>query len=180
MAVIEFARNACGMEGANSTEIDSECRFPVISVLPEQKRIEGLGGTMRLGGHDLVVKEGTLASCMFGPRTRMRFRHRYEVDPRYMPQLEAGGMVFSGKSPRAEIYNVLELPPSIHPYFIGTQAHPELTSRPLRPHPMFLGLVHAALKRAYADYDEPLEFRPLADGPARSVETTEPIVGPER
>jgi CTP synthase len=166
MAVIEFARNVCGMEDANSAEIDGECRYPVINLLPEQKAIEGLGGTMRLGGHDMLIKPGTLADRMFGTRTRMRFRHRYEVDPRYLPQLEAGGLIFSGKSPRAEIMNILELPSHLHPYYVGTQAHPELTSRPLSPHPMFIGLVHAALRRAYADYDEPLVYpREAADSP---------------
>lgn len=158
MAVIEFARNVCGMEDANSTEIENECRYPVINLLPEQKEIEGLGGTMRLGGHDIVVKPGTLAARMFGSRARLRFRHRYEVDPRYIPQLEAGGMVFSGKSPRAEIMNVLELRPDLHPYYVGTQAHPELTSRPLSPQPFFVGLVHAALRRACPDYAEPLVY----------------------
>lgn len=158
MAVIEFARNVVGLEDANSTEIDNECRHPVINLLPEQKEIEGLGGTMRLGGHDVAVKAGTLAERMFGPRTRMRFRHRYEVDPRYIPQLEAAGMIFSGKSPRAEIMNILELVPALHPYYVGTQAHPELTSRPLSPQPFFVGLVHAALGRAYADYREPLVY----------------------
>jgi CTP synthase len=88
MAVIEYARNVCGMQDANSTEIDNDCRYPVISLLPEQKEIEGLGGTMRLGGQAMIIREGTLAHRMFGPRTRMRFRHRYEVDPRYLPQLE--------------------------------------------------------------------------------------------
>jgi CTP synthase len=180
MAVIDFARHVCNMPGANSTEIDSECRYPVIDVLPEQKKIEGLGGTMRLGGHDIVVREGTLAHRMFGPRARMRFRHRYEVDPRYVPQFEAAGMIFSGKSPRAEIHNILELPATMHPYFVATQAHPELTSRPLRPHPMFLGLVHATLKRAYADYDEPLEFARPADEASSAPEATKPVVGPER
>lgn len=169
MAVIEFARNVCGMEDADSTEIDTECRYPVINLLPEQKEIEGLGGTMRLGGHDIQIKPGTLAERMFGGRTRMRFRHRYEVDPRYIATLEEHGMIFSGKSPRAEIMNVLELKPELHPYYVGTQAHPELTSRPLSPHPMFVGLVHAALRRAYDDYDEPLVFPrevDLADGAA--------------
>jgi CTP synthase len=175
MAVIEFARNVCHLEGANSTEIESECRYSVIDVLPEQKKIEGLGGSMRLGGYDADVKEGTLAARMFGPRARMRFRHRYEVDPRYVPQLESAGMVFSGKSPRAEIYNILELPPDLHPYFIGTQAHPELTSRPLRPHPMFLGLVHAALKRAHADYDAPLEFDQPDGDAGPSLETPQRV-----
>ena len=128
---------------------------------------------MRLGGHDIMVKEGTLAERMFGPRSRMRFRHRYEVDPRYVPQLEAEGMIFSGKTPRAEIMNVLELAESTHPYFIATQAHPELTSRPLRPHPMFVGLVHAALKHAYADYNEPLDYSTFAR--SRAETPTEPV-----
>ncbi len=158
MAVIEFARNVCGMEDVDSTEIDNECRHPVINLLPEQKKIEGLGGTMRLGGYDAEIRPGTLAARMFGEHTRMRFRHRYEVDPRYVAQIEEAGMIFSGKSPRAEIMNVLELRSDLHPYFVGTQGHPELTSRPLNPHPMFLGLVHAAMCRAYEDYDEPLVY----------------------
>ncbi|MBK9120779.1 MAG: CTP synthase [Phycisphaerales bacterium] len=158
MAVIEFARNVCGLGDADTTEIDTECRYPVINLLPEQKAIEGLGGTMRLGGHDIAVRPDTLAARMFGDRTRLRFRHRYEVDPRYVPQLEAGGMIFSGKSPRAEIMNILELRPDLHPYYVGTQAHPELTSRPLRPQPFFVGLVHAALRRAHEDYVTPLVY----------------------
>jgi len=158
MAVIEFARNVCGLDDANSTELDNECRYPVIDLLPEQKRIEGLGGTMRLGGFDVVIKDNTLTRRMFGPGTRFRFRHRYEVNPRYIPQLEQAGMIFSGHSPRAEIMHCLELPEQTHPYFVATQAHPELLSRPLRPQPYFLGLTHAALKRAYADYAEPSPF----------------------
>ncbi len=157
MAVIEFARNVCGLENANSTEIEPECRHPVISLLPEQKKIEGLGGTMRLGGQNVRVRDHTRAAQMFGPTVRMRFRHRYEVELRYVPQLEAAGMVFSGQSPRAEIMNILELPASLHPYFMATQAHPELTSRPLSPQPMFVGLIDAALRRAYADYTTPAE-----------------------
>ena len=172
MAVIEFARNVCGLEDAHSTEIESECRYPVINLLPEQKKIEGLGGTMRLGGQDIRVRPDTLAARMFGERTRMRFRHRYEVDPKYIPQLESNGMIFSGRSPRAEIMNILELPASVHPYYVGTQAHPELSSRPLRPQPFFAGLIHAALKRADPTFDEPLTFpEPLvpvsSESPAR-------------
>ncbi|MBU0641557.1 MAG: CTP synthase [Planctomycetes bacterium] len=173
MAVIEFARNVCGMTDANSTEIDSECRYQVINVLPEQKKIEGLGGTMRLGGQDIVIKPGTLASRMFGTRTRMRFRHRYEVDPRYLGRFEAAGLVFSGKSPRAEIMNILELPVDVHPYYVGTQAHPELISRPLRPQPLFLGLVHAALRRAYDEYDEVLVY--AAEANSTSAPHTEQV-----
>ncbi len=147
LAVIEFARNVCSMAGANSTEFDLECKNPVIDILPEQKQIEGLGGNMRLGGQDVVLKPGTLAAklCNNTPETRLRFRHRYEVDPRFIKQIEAGGMVFSGKAPDFPIMQVLELPTTMHPFFIATQAHPELTSRPLRPDPLFLGLVQAAM-----------------------------------
>jgi CTP synthase len=150
MAVIEFARHACGLQAANSTEFDPECAHPVIGMLPEQKQIEGLGGNMRLGGQDVVLTPGSLASRLYnGAREiRLRFRHRYEVDPRYLAALEAGGLVFSGRASHFPIMQVLELPQDVHPYFVGTQAHPELTSRPLRPDPFFLGLVRAAVARA--------------------------------
>ena len=146
MAVIEYARNVCGMENANSTEFDQQTVAPVIDILPEQKKIEGLGGNMRLGGKEIDVKPGTMAARLFdgATRVRLRFRHRYEVDPKYIPTLEKHGMVFSGKHPSQPIMQILELPQDVHPYFIGTQAHPELTSRPLRPQPMFMGLVKAA------------------------------------
>ncbi len=146
MAVIEFARNVCGIKEANSTEIQPDCTEPVIDILPEQKKIEGLGGNMRLGGQDIELKPQTLAWKLFGESdsVRMRFRHRYEVDPRYIERLEKAGMVFSGKAPRQPIMQILEL--SSHPFFMGTQAHPCLTSRPLRPQPMFVGLVAAALQ----------------------------------
>ncbi|HKQ47176.1 MAG TPA: CTP synthase [Phycisphaerae bacterium] len=149
MAVIEYARNVLGLAAANSTEFDSESPEPVISILPEQKQIEGLGGNMRLGGQDVVLKPGSLAARLYNnaPEVRLRFRHRYEVDPRYIERLEAAGLVFSGKAPDFPIMQVLELRPEVHPYFIGTQAHPELTSRPLRPDPFFLGLVRAAIAR---------------------------------
>ena len=149
MAVIEFARNACGLTGANSTEIEPDCKEPVIDYLPEQLKIEGLGGNMRLGGHDIELKPDTFAWRLFAKArsVRMRFRHRYEVTPRYIETLEKAGLVFSGKAPGQPIMQILEIPS--HPYFIGTQAHPCLTSRPLRPQPMFVGLVAAALKKCY-------------------------------
>jgi len=152
MAVIEYARHMCGLKDANSTEIAPDTPYPVIDILPEQKQIEGLGGNMRLGGRDVAVKPNTLAARLFNgaPEVRMRFRHRYEVDPQYIERLEAGGLVFSGKAPDYPIMQILELPPSVHPYFIATQAHPEFQSRPLRPQPLFLGLVKAALARAEA------------------------------
>jgi CTP synthase len=151
MAVIEFARNICGLTKANSTEIDPDCPEPVISTLPEQKEIENLGGSMRLGGHDIELKPQTLAWKIFGKAktVRMRFRHRYEVDPRYIEPLKKAGLVFSGKHPNQPIMQILELPS--HPFFMGTQAHPCLTSRPLRPHPMFVGLVAAAMQKHYSD-----------------------------
>ncbi len=147
MAVIEFARNVCGIEGANSTEFEKNCKNPVIDILPEQKKIEGLGGNMRLGGKDVELKPGTLAFQLFdSARTiRLRFRHRYEVDPQYVKTLEEHGMTFSGKHPKQPIMQILELSQEVHPYFVGTQAHPELTSRPLRPQPLFLGFCRAAL-----------------------------------
>ncbi len=152
MAVVEFARNVCRLEGAGSAEIDPDCAHPVINILPEQKKIEGLGGNMRLGGQDVQITPETFASELFGgaDRIRERFRHRYEVDPKYIDTLEENGLVFSGRHPVHPIMQILELPPKVHPYFVAAQFHPELTSRPLRPQPMFAGLVHAAIERRAA------------------------------
>jgi len=151
MAVIEYARNVCGMTGANSTEFDPQCATPVIDILPEQKKIEGLGGNMRLGGKDVEVKPGTMAARLFNnaSRIRLRFRHRYEVDPQFIESLERHGLVFSGKHPTQPIMQIVELPQDVHPFFMGTQAHPELTSRPLRPQPMFMGFVQASIDFAH-------------------------------
>ena len=150
MAVVEFARNVCGLKGAHSSEFDKHHQDAVIDILPEQKIIEGLGGNMRLGGKEIDLTPGTIASKLFdnARRVRLRFRHRYEVDPKYIELLERNGMVFSGKHPDQPIMQVLELPEELHPFFVGTQAHPELTSRPLRPQPLFMGLVRAAMAHA--------------------------------
>ncbi len=150
IAVIEYARNVAGLPHAGSTEIDSDCAQPVIDLLPEQKKIEGLGGNMRLGGFDVVLTPRSLISELFGgaERIRLRFRHRYEVDPQYIEALTRNGLLFTGRSPDYPIMQVLELPRDVHPYFLATQAHPELTSRPLHPQPMFVGLVRAAMERA--------------------------------
>jgi CTP synthase len=155
MAVIEFARNVCGLTGANSTEIEKDCENPVIDYLPGQLKIEGLGGNMRLGGFDIELKPDTFAWQLFAKAhtVRMRFRHRYEVAPRYIETFEKAGLVFSGKAPGQPIMQILELPQ--HPYFVGTQAHPCLTSRPLRPQPMFVGLVAAAMQKRYPKNDSP-------------------------
>ena len=149
MAVIEYARHVCEMPDANSTELVPDCKHPVISILPEQKKIEGLGGNMRLGGQDVQVHPDTMASQLFGAaHIRRRFRHRFEVDPEYIAALEAGGLIFSGRHPEHPIMQILELPGGMHPYFLAAQFHPELTSRPLNPSPMFRGLVAAAIQHA--------------------------------
>lgn len=150
VAVIEYARHVVGLSGANSTEFDPECQHPVICELPEQRRIEGMGGSMRLGAQDVVIEPHTLASFLFDgkPLIRERFRHRFEVNPEYIDQLAAAGLCFSGRHPQFPIMQMIELPLETHPYFIAAQFHPELTSRPLRPQPMFMGLVAAAIARA--------------------------------
>jgi len=155
MAVIEFARNVCGLKKANSTEIEPDCSEPVIDILPEQKKIEKLGGNMRLGGRDIDIKPDSMAYKLFGntQTTRMRFRHRYEVDPRYVETIEKSGLNFSGKAPNQPIMQILEL--KEHPYFIATQAHPCLTSRPLHSQPMFTGLIAAAMSARYPDQKMP-------------------------
>jgi len=158
MAVVEYARHICGISDAGSTEFAPDTPHPVIDILPEQKEIEGLGGNMRLGGKDVQIKSDTLASFLFdGAATvRQRFRHRYEVDPKYIDVLESSGLIFSGRHPSQPIMQILELPVTKHPYFIGAQFHPELTSRPLTPQPMFMGLVAAAIRHAHpqaAPYD---------------------------
>jgi len=159
VAVIEFARNVLGLADATSTEFDPRTAHPVISELPDQKKIEGLGGSMRLGAQDVLIKEDTLAHFLYGrrPAARERFRHRYEVDPNYVNRLEAGGLIFSGRHPVHPIMQILELPPlgsssakHTHPYFIAGQFHPELTGRPLRPQPLFMGLIAAAIARKHA------------------------------
>jgi CTP synthase len=161
VAVIEYARNVLGLPDANSTEFDPRCQNPLISELPDQKRLEGLGGTMRLGAQDVLLTEKSLASYLYNRRlsVRERFRHRYEVDPQYIGRLEAGGLIFSGRHPTQPIMQVLELPseqsgaPNGHPYFMAAQFHPELTSRPLRPQPLFMGLIAAAIYRTYGTTD---------------------------
>ncbi|MFH0979980.1 MAG: CTP synthase [Planctomycetota bacterium] len=149
IAVIEYARHVCGLPEANSTEIHRTTPDPVIDILPSQRGITGLGGSMRLGGQDILAKSGTLFSALYGraETVRLRFRHRYEVNPAYIERLEQAGLIFSGRAPNTPIMQVLELSAEKHPYFIATQAHSELTSRPMRPDALFLGLVRAALVR---------------------------------
>ncbi|HHV81885.1 TPA: CTP synthase [bacterium] len=143
-AVIEYARNICHMERANSTEFDPNTPYPVIDILPEQKNIKAMGGTMRLGGYKCELKEGTLASKLYNrPYTIERHRHRYEVNNRYRDILESSGLVVSGVYREQDLIEIIEL--KDHPFFIATQFHPEFKSRPNRPHPLFTGFIKAAL-----------------------------------
>ncbi len=145
LSVIEFARNVAGLANANSIELDEATPYPVISLMEEQKKIQNMGGTMRLGAYPCDLKEGTLARRVYGQaHIEERHRHRYEVNDAYMPQLEAAGLVFSGLSPDGVLVEMVEL--KDHPYFIATQAHPEFKSRPNRPHPLFDQLIAAGLK----------------------------------
>jgi CTP synthase len=142
LAVVEFARNVLGLEGAHSAEIEADTPNPVIDLLPEQYDLEDLGGTMRLGAHETEIEAGTLAADIYGGAScTERHRHRYEVNPEYFEQFEDTGLVFSGHS--GNRMEILEL--EDHPYFFGTQFHPEFRSRPTRASPPFVGLLEAVL-----------------------------------
>jgi CTP synthase len=148
-AVIEFARNVCGLEGANSAEFDPATPHPVIDLLPEQKNVTDLGGSMRLGAQPCHVVPGTKAEQVYGERVVYeRHRHRYEVNPAYHDALSGKGLVFSGLSPDRRLVEIVEL--EGHPFFMAGQFHPELRSRPTRPHPMFRDFIGAARERARA------------------------------
>ncbi len=143
LAVVEFARNVMGLEDAHSTEIEEATETPVIDLLPEQYDVDNLGGTMRLGAHETEIQPGTLAAEIYDGADACieRHRHRYEVNPHYIDEIEEAGMVFSGRSNHR--MEILELPD--HPFFLGTQFHPEFTSRPGKPSPPFLGFVDSML-----------------------------------
>ncbi len=146
LAVIEYARNVCGIKDANSREIREDAKHLVIDYLPEQIGITYKGGTMRLGGHDVVVKKGTRAYEMYGNKTRKRFRHRNEVNPKYIKQMEKAGLVFSGKARGKPIMQIVEL--KEHPFFMASQFHPELTSTLDKPSKMFYHFARAALEQS--------------------------------
>jgi CTP synthase len=149
--VIEYARDVAGITEASSSEFDPETTEPVIATMAEQIEIlDGgdLGGTMRLGLYQAALAEGSLARELYGaPEASERHRHRYEVNNAYRERLEEAGLVVSGTSPDSRLVEFIELPDDVHPYFVATQAHPELKSRPTRPHPLFDGLIAAALDR---------------------------------
>jgi CTP synthase len=149
VAVCEFARHEADMEGANSTEFDPETPFPAIDLLPEQKEINDMGGTMRLGADPVKLVDGTRARLLYGEDVVYeRHRHRYEVNNLLRPRIEEAGLVVSGTSPDGRLVEVVELPESEHPFYVASQYHPEFKSRPDRPSPLFHGFVGAAFALA--------------------------------
>ena len=153
LAIVEFARNVCGISDAASSELEPDTKNPVIHILPEKENLEDIGGTLRLGAYPCVLSEGTRAFGLYGTRQiSERHRHRYEVNNDYREILEKNGMVLSGLSPDGRIVEMIEL--KDHPYFVATQAHPEFKSRPDMPHPLFAGLIKAALERSKSISEE--------------------------
>ncbi|MCS5736212.1 CTP synthase [Herbiconiux sp. CPCC 203386] len=152
--VIEYARNVVGLPGASSSEFDPDTEFPVIATMAEQVDIIAggdLGGTMRLGLYEAELAPGSIVEEVYGASSASeRHRHRYEVNNKYRDQISDAGLWFSGLSPDGHLVEYVELPRDVHPYYVATQAHPELRSRPSRPHPLFAGLVGASLERQEA------------------------------
>jgi CTP synthase len=153
--VIEVARDLANVKEANSAEFDAQTQDPVIATMADQEDVvagdRDMGGTMRLGLYPADLRPGTIISELYGAKTvRERHRHRYEVNNAYRAQLETAGLVFSGLSPDNRLVEFIELPREVHPFFVATQAHPEYLSRPTRPHPLFSGLIAAALARSRA------------------------------
>ncbi len=148
VAVCEFARNVCGMDGASSTEFVPDCAYPVIDLMPDQEGVDDKGGTMRLGAYPCVVAPGTLAREAYGEElVYERHRHRYEVNNAYRDALTEAGLVISGTSPDGRLVEMVELPEDTHPWFVACQAHPEFKSRPNVPQPLFREFVRAAIAR---------------------------------
>ena len=152
LMVIEYARNVLGLEGAHTTEINPDATHPIVAIMDEQKKHmaeKKYGGTMRLGSYIELVKRGTIAYDAYGAESvEERHRHRYEINPAYVEQIEKAGMVFSATSPDGVLMEVAELPRKTHPFMLGTQAHPELQARPLAPHPLFTAFLKAAADSA--------------------------------
>ncbi len=157
LAVIEYARDVSGMSDANSTEFDSETEHPVVALITEWRDRDGrvetrsndsdMGGTMRLGSQRCPVRSGTLAQRIYGDEVNERHRHRYEVNNHYVPTLEKTGLIISARTPSEDLPEMMELPQSMHPWFVGVQFHPEFTSTPRTGHPLFKAFVEAALQR---------------------------------
>jgi CTP synthase len=151
--VIDVARNLAGLAGANSAEFDADTPHAVIATMSDQLDVvageRDMGGTMRLGSYPASLQEGSLVAEAYGAtKVAERHRHRYEVANDYRERLETAGLVFSGLSPDGRLVEYAELPRDVHPFFVGTQAHPEFKSRPTRAHPLFAGFIAAALARS--------------------------------
>jgi CTP synthase len=147
LAVIEFARNVVGMKGAHTTEVEPKTKFPVIDIMESQKenvRNARYGGSMRLGEYKAKLQDGTIAKEAYGTKDIIeRHRHRYEVNPTFIGDIEKKGLVFSGTSPYGTLMEIAELPRKVHPFFVGAQFHPEFRARPHRPHPQFDAFIKA-------------------------------------
>ena len=168
MLVVEFARNVAGLPEANTTEADPKTPFPVISLLSEQQQVHELGGTMRLGGYDCALVPGTRAAAAYGaPTARERHRHRYEVNNALLPQLEQAGLVVAGRDTESGLVEIVEL--RDHPFMVGAQFHPEFTSRPNRPNPLFRDFVGAACLRADQRTDVIATAAAVAETPTASA-----------
>ncbi|MCD5353316.1 CTP synthase [Kineosporia mesophila] len=166
--VIEYARSVAGLTGASSTEFEPDAKHPVIATMDEQKHIVSgdgdMGGTMRLGAYPAVLAEGSIVRNVYGSaKVSERHRHRYEVNNNYLKQLQDAGLSFSGMSPDRSLVEFVELPREVHPYYVGTQAHPEFKSRPDRAHPLFAGLIAAAVDRQRAELLVDVETPRAAD-----------------
>ena len=150
LAVIEFANHKAGIKGATSKELDDKAVHQVITIMESQKdkiKDNNYGGSMRLGAYPATLKKGSLVASLYGTTSvSERHRHRYEVNNEYVKRLEESGLIFSGTSPDGHLMEFVELPKSVHPFFIGTQAHPEFKSHPSAPHPLFVGFIKAAGK----------------------------------
>jgi len=150
LLTIEYARNVAGLKGAHTTEIDPKAKHPIIMILPDQAEKlarKDYGGSMRLGAYQALLKKGTIARDAYGKEeVSERHRHRYEVNPDYIEQLTDAGLVFSGRSPDGHLMEIAELPRSVHPFFLGTQFHPEFRARPLSPHPLFTEFIKTAAR----------------------------------
>ena len=168
IAVAEFARNVCGMAGANSTEFDPETPYPVVDLLPEQKEVSDMGGTMRLGADPVKLHEGTKARAIFGDEGVIykRHRHRYEVNNQLRRRMEDEGLVAGGTSPDERLVEMIEL--ADHPFYVASQFHPEFNSRPTRPEPLFREFVGAAARRATERPDGPATEETVAEESAEA------------
>ncbi len=151
LLVIEYARNVLGLRGAHTTEVDPKSKYPIIDIMPDQKKKlvdKDYGGSMRLGAYPAHITKGTVAREAYKKEmVSERHRHRYEVNPEYIEKLEKRGLVFSGKSPNGVLMEIAELPKTKHPFFLGTQFHPEFLAHPLNPHPLFTAFIKAAIKK---------------------------------